>query len=174
MKFNLNKSIEVLERTPITLLAMLHNISLEWTNANEGGDTWCVYDIIGHLIYGEKTDWISRTEILVSNKPVKNFEAFDRFAQFEESRGKTLDQLLVEFKELREKNIEKLLLLNLTEEKFNLKGFHPDLGEVTLSQLISCWVVHDLNHLAQISRVMSKQYREEVGPWIKFLGILHK
>ena len=85
-----------------------------------------------------------------------------------------MDQLLVEFKELREKNIEKLLLLNLTEEKFNLKGFHPDLGEVTLSQLISCWVVHDLNHLAQISRVMSKQYREEVGPWIKFLGILHK
>jgi hypothetical protein len=172
MTFDLNKSIEILERTPKMLKIMLLGISSEWTSANEGNDTWSVYDVIGHLIHGEKTDWIPRTEIILSENPNKTFTPFDRFAQFEDSKGKKLTQLLEEFEELRNKNLEILRTKKLSLQDLQKKGTHPTLGEVTLSQLLATWVVHDLNHLAQISRVMAKQYKNEVGVWIEFLRIL--
>lgn len=172
MIFSLSNSIEILERTPEILNTMLRNMSEQWTMNNEGEGTWSVYDIIGHLIHGEKTDWIPRMEIILSDKDDKAFEPFDRFAQFEESKGKSLHQLLDEFKNLREKNIEQLRSKNLTDTDMMRTGIHPAFGEVTLAQLLSTWTVHDLNHIAQICRVMAKQYKEEVGPWTAYLGIL--
>jgi uncharacterized damage-inducible protein DinB len=172
MHFSLPKSIEILERTPDVLITMLQNISPDWSSNNEGGETWSVYDIVGHLIHAEKTDWIARMEIILSDKPGKTFEPFDRFAQFENSKGKSLSQLLDEFKSLRKMNIEHLRSKNLTNKKKEEKGIHPSLGEVTLSQLLATWTVHDLNHIAQISRVMAKQYKAEVGPWKAYLRIL--
>ncbi len=132
MDFNLSKSLEILQRTPDTLFAILQGISSDWTHNNEGGDTWSVYDIIGHLIHGEKTDWIPRIEIMLSDNKDKTFESFDRFAQFEESKDKTLAALLAEFKSLREKNIKSLQSFHLTKNDFTKKGNHPALGEVTL------------------------------------------
>ena len=172
MNFSLPKSIEILERTPDVLITMLQNISSDWITNNEGGETWCVYDIVGHLIHAEKTDWIARMEIILSDKPDKTFEPFDRFAQFENSKGKSLSQLLDTFKAVRKMNIEHLLSKKLTNENMEEKGFHPSLGEVSLSQLLATWTVHDLNHIAQISRVMANQYKAEVGPWEAYLKIL--
>jgi hypothetical protein len=172
MNFTIEKSIDVLERTPNVLISMLENISSEWTTNNEGGETWSVYNIIGHLIHGEKTDWVSRIDIILSGKSDKTFEPFDRFAQFEESKGKSLLQLLNEFKRLRKQNIEYLHSKKISNKNLEEKGIHPAFGEVTLSQLLSAWTVHDLNHISQISRVMAKQYKEEVGPWIEYLRIL--
>ncbi len=172
MNFTLPKSIEILERTPDVLITMLQNISLDWSSNNEGGETWSVYDIIGHLIHAEKTDWIARMEIILSDKSDKTFEPFDRFAQFENSKGKSLSQLLDKFKALRKMNIEHLRSKKLTNENMEEKGIHPSLGEVTLSQLLATWTVHDLNHIAQISRVMAKQYKAEVGAWEAYLKIL--
>jgi len=172
MKFTVEKSLEILERTPNVLIAMLQDISSDWTSPNEGGDSWSVYDIIGHLIHGEKTDWVPRTEIILSENSDKKFTPFDRFAQFEDSKGKTLNQLLKEFKMLRERNIEQLRSKKITDKNLEEIGIHPAFGNVTLSQLLSTWVVHDLNHIAQISRVMAKQFKVEVGPWTEYLRIL--
>ncbi|CAN5266251.1 hypothetical protein BH11BAC5_BH11BAC5_27930 [soil metagenome] len=172
MHFSLSKSLEILERTPDVLIAMLQNLSEEWTSINEGGETWSVYEIVGHLIHGEKTDWIPRMEIILSDKPGKAFEPFDRFAHSNNSTEKTLNGLLAEFKSIRQINIEVLKSKQLTEQDLQLTGVHPDFGDVTLSQLISTWTIHDLNHLSQITRVMAKQYKDEVGPWTAFLRIL--
>lgn len=172
MIFSLDKSIEVLERTPAVLSLMLNGISADWTNNNEGEETWSAYDIIGHLIHGEKTDWMPRAEIILSDNSNKNFIPFNRFAQFEESKGKTLKQLLDEFKLLREQNISKLRSIKITNEDLQKKGIHPAFGEVTLSQLFAAWVVHDLNHISQISRVMAKQYKGAIGPWIEYLKVV--
>ena len=172
MNFDLEKSMEILERTPAVLHTMLQDISEDWTTPNEGGDTWSVYDIIGHLIHGEKSDWIPRAEIILSKKKSKEFKPFDRFAQFEESKGKSLQQLLIEFEILREFNVQYLRSKNIKPALLESKGIHPAFGEVSLSQLLSTWVVHDLNHIAQISRVMAKQYKVEVGPWTEYLRIL--
>jgi len=172
MKFTVEKSLEILERTPNVLIAMLQDISADWTSPNEGGDSWSVYDIIGHLIHGEKTDWVPRTEIIISENSDKKFTPFDRFAQFEASKGKTLNQLLTEFKTLRESNVEQLRSKKITDKSLEEIGIHPAFGNVTLSQLLSTWVVHDLNHIAQISRVMAKQFKVEVGPWTEYLRIL--
>lgn len=174
MNFTLEKSIEILEGTPGVLNTMLQNISADWTSNNEGGATWSVYDIIGHLIHGEKTDWIPRAEIILSKKDNKTFEQFDRFAQFEESKGKSLKQILDEFTILRKKNIEYLLSKKITDKELRQTGIHPAFGKVNLSQLLAAWVVHDFNHIAQISRVMAKQYKTEVGPWLEYLKILQQ
>jgi uncharacterized damage-inducible protein DinB len=172
MKFTIERSIEILERTPDVLHCMLQSISTDWTSPNEGGETWSVYDIIGHLIHGEKTDWIVRMEIILSDDPDKKFVPFDRFAQFVNSKGKSLSQLLEEFKVLRAKGIEQLRSKNITQEDLGKRGIHPFFGSVSLSQLLAAWVVHDLNHIGQISRVMAKQYKDAVGPWVEFLGIV--
>jgi hypothetical protein len=172
MNFNLEKSLEILDRTPSVLNALLKDISMEWTSANEGGESWSVYDIIGHLIHGERTDWMVRAEIILSDRPDKTFEPFDRFAQFEKSKGKTLEQLLDEFEILREFNLGNLRSKNISMDELERKGIHPVFGEVSLSQLLAAWVVHDLNHIAQISRVMAKQYKSAAGPWVEYLRVL--
>jgi uncharacterized damage-inducible protein DinB len=172
MNFDLDQSIEILERTPFVIESLLNGLSDDWTNGNEGPDTWSPYDVVGHLIHGEKTDWISRLEIILSNGPNKTFEKFDRFAQFNESKGKSLDDLLQEFKALRNRNIALLKSKRIAASDFVRTGIHPKFGEVTLAQLLSTWVAHDLDHISQIARVMAKQYKTEVGPWVEYLKIL--
>lgn len=174
MQFKLNQSIEILERTPFILEQYLSGLSDDWLKGNEGSDTWSPYDILGHLIYGEKTDWLVRIDLILSDSEDKMFEPFDRFAQLNEDQDKSVAILLNEFRELRKVNIEMLKSFNIQESDYSRKGVHPDFGDVTLKQLISTWVVHDLSHIAQISRVMSKRYKYEVGPWINYLGILRK
>lgn len=174
MKFDITRSIEVLSRTPGTLENLLAGLSDEWLQNNEGGDSWSPYDIIGHLIHGEKTDWVPRMEIILSGTADKNFKPFDRFAQKEESKGKSLEELLEEFKFLRKKNIEILKSKSLTASDLAKTGIHPEFGEVTLEQLLATMTVHDLGHIAQIARVMAKQYSDEAGPWKAYLPVLQK
>lgn len=174
MHFSLEHSLQILEATPATLSSLLRHLSPEWTTANEGPETWSAYDVIGHLIHGEKTDWLARAEIILSNAPERAFKPFDRFAQFEESKGKTLHELLDDFKNIRKESIARLRSLHIEPEDLTRTAIHPTFGEVTLSQLLSTWVVHDLDHISQISRVMAKQYTEAVGPWIAFLKILRQ
>lgn len=174
MKFDLNKSIEILERTPKILEFFLNDLSSSWIKSNEGENTWSPYDILGHLIFGEKTDWIVRVKIILSQSENKIFEPFDRFAQLKINQNNSISDLITEFKALRKRNLKELELLNLTTENLKFKGIHPEFGEVTLEQLISTWIVHDLGHIAQISRVMAKQYKSNVGPWKAYLSILNK
>jgi len=152
---------------------MLLNLDNEWTTRNEGGETWSAFDIIGHYIHGEKTDWLPRMNIILSDDPNKDFVPFDRFAQFHDSQGKSLDALLDEFKTLRQQNLDQLRNVKPTNEQLNQTGVHPKFGTVTLKELLAAWVVHDLTHIYQISRVMAKQYETEVGPWKEFLGVLN-
>lgn len=174
MHFHLDTAIEILERTPSVLEALLANISEDWHLPNEGKDTWSAYDIVGHLIHGEKTDWITRMDIILSEGPDKKFDPFDRFAQFRESNGKPLGDLLREFKALRKKNIALLKARNLSAIDLLKTGVHPVFGTVTLRHLLATWVVHDLSHIAQIARVMAKQYKTEVGPWLAYIPLLSR
>lgn len=173
MKYTVKQSIEILERIPSVLKTLLINLSDEWVMNNEGADTFSPYDVIGHLIHGEKTDWVMRAKIILELGLHQPFDRYDRFAQYEESKGKTLQQLLDEFENLRNENILWLKAANLTEADLDKKGMHPVLGEVTLRNLLSTWVVHDLTHMAQIARVMAKQYKGEMGPWPEFFRILN-
>lgn len=173
MKYLTDKAIEILEQTPKTLNSYLGNLSDDWLFANEGDGTWSPFDVVGHLIHGEKTDWIPRLKIILSNAENKTFESFDRFAQFEASKRKSITQLLNEFELLRQDNLKVLKQLNLSSEQLQQKGIHPELGEVSLSELLACWVTHDLGHIAQISRVMAKQYKNEVGPWVAYIPIVN-
>jgi uncharacterized damage-inducible protein DinB len=174
MKFDLNKSVEILEKTPSVIEVILKGISEDWTMNNEGKDTWSPYDVVGHLVNAEKTNWIPRMEVILANNNDKKFPSFDRFAQFKDSKGKSLKALIEEFKTLRKKNIVKLRLKQLDSTDLLKKGIHPEFGKVTLKQLLSTWVVHDLAHTAQITRVMAKQYKAEVGPWVEYLSILKR
>lgn len=173
MKFDLEKSIEVLGATPATVRALLENASEYWTASSGKLDAWGPFDIVGHLIQGEETDWIPRAQVILSQGENRTFVPFDRFAQFERSKGKTLSNLLDEFTEARKKSLETLRSLNLTEKDLELKGMHPELGEVTLGQLLATWVVHDLNHIRQIAASMAKRYSDDVGPWKAYLSILN-
>lgn len=173
VNFNIDKALEVLEQTPKTISTLLEGLSDEWVFSNEGEETWSPFDVVGHLIHGEKTDWAQRLNKVVSDDD-KHFEPFDRFAQFESSKGKSLQQLLREFETLRAKNLDYLTSLNLREDDLSKTGIHPDFGEVTLRQLLATWVTHDLGHIAQIARVMAKQYKQEVGPWTAYISILKK
>jgi hypothetical protein len=174
MTFEIEKAIEILERTPLAIEALLKGISEEWLKNNEGANTWSPYEVVGHLIHGEKTDWIPRAKIILSDSKNKTFQPFDRFAQMKEGKGKDIEELLEEFKQIRKENLVELKALQINHSKLQQKGRHPELGVVTLKELLSCWVVHDLGHIAQISRVMAKQYKEEVGVWEAYLGILKK
>lgn len=174
MQFSLNQSIEILERTPALLKIWLSGLSSEWVSANEGNETWSAYDVVGHLIHGDQTDWIARAEIILSDQEDKKFTPFDRFAQFEDSKGKSIDQLLTEFAEIRATNIQKLRSMNISLDDLHRTGIHPKFGTVTLAQLLSTWAVHDLDHISQIARVMAKRYTEDTGPWIEFLKILRQ
>jgi hypothetical protein len=170
--FELRNGTAILERTPATLNAMLSGLSAEWTDANEGPDTFTPFDNVGHLIHGERTDWIPRARIILAQGADRRFEPYDRFAQFRESKGKTLQQLLDEFAQLRAENVATLKSWHLTDEQLVLEGEHPGLGTVSLRQLLAAWVVHDLGHIAQIARVMAKQYRGAIGPWTEYLPIV--
>ncbi len=172
MQYNIKDAVSILGRTPKLLRTMLEGLPEEWLNNNEGEDTWSPYDVVGHLVHGERTDWIGRMNIILSDAEDKTFKPFDRFAQFEDSKGKTITMLLNEVAELREQNLNTLQEKGIREEDFARTGIHPAFGEVKLSQLLSTWVVHDLSHIAQISRVMAKQYKEAVGPWQEYLSIL--
>jgi uncharacterized damage-inducible protein DinB len=172
MHYSFTKSIQILERTPAVLRALLSGIDEDWTMNNEGPDTWSPYDVIGHLIHGERTDWMQRILIILDETGDQKFKPFDRFAQFEESKGKTLNQLLDAFEQIRNTNLLHLKSLHLAENQLELKGIHPKFGEVTLRNLLATWVAHDLDHIMQIVRVMAKQYKVEVGPWMEYLRIL--
>ncbi len=173
MRYSLERSYEILERTPAVLRSLLEGIGDEWILSNEGPGTFSPFDVVGHLIHGEKTDWTVRARIILESGSARPFDPYDRFAQFEASKGKTLIQLLDEFDLLRKKNIEWLKSLKLSEMQLDKKGMHPALGEVTLRNLLATWVVHDLTHIAQVGRVMAKQYTEELGPWPQFFRILN-
>jgi hypothetical protein len=172
MANNLDQTIALLERTPAALNALLRDLPDEWTVRNEGEKTWTVFDVIGHLIHGERTDWIPRARRILEFGESKPFDRFDRFAQERENQGKSLAQLLDEFAALRAEKLDELRALNLTDDDLKKRGTHPVLGVITLSELLSTWAAHDLTHLHQIARVMAHQYREAVGPWTKFLGVM--
>ncbi len=174
MDFDLASSRAILARTPATLATLLRDLPDPWVRENEGPCTWSVFDVIGHLIHGERTDWIPRARIILEHGDSRPFEPFDRFAQLEANSGASLAELLARFAALRAENLVMLDSLGLTPAKLALPGRHPELGAVTLGQLLSTWVVHDLNHLAQIARVMAKRYADAVGPWSAYLGILKK
>ena len=173
-RFDLADAIQVLERTPATFRALLAGLPDGWTAPNEGSDTFSAFDNLGHLAHGERTDWIPRARIILEHGRARPFEPFDRFAQAHESRGKSIGDLLDELATLRAQNLETLRGWRLTARELALEGEHPALGRVTLAQLLATWVVHDLGHLAQTSRVMAKQYRDEVGPWRAYLPILDR
>lgn len=177
-EFSLADSVAILTRTPATLNALLRGLPDTWIRGNEGSTTdgkasWNPFDIVGHLIVGERTDWIPRARIILEHGEARAFHPFDRLAQERESRGKSLEQLLDEFARLRKENVAALQSLNLQPDDLDRRGKHPELGVCTLSQLLATWAAHDLTHLHQISRVMAHQYRDAVGPWSVYLGVLH-
>ena len=173
MQHDLQHTISLLTRTPVALNALLRDLPETWTLSNEGKSTWNAFDVVGHLIHGERTDWMPRARIILQSGESRPFEPFDRSAQERESHGKSLGELLDEFARLRSENLRELHALKLGPEQLELRGRHPALGVVTLSELLATWAVHDLTHLHQISRLMAHQYREAVGPWREYLGVLH-
>lgn len=171
-EFNLENTITLLARTPATLNALLRDLPEIWTQRNEGENTWNAFDVIGHLIHGERTDWMPRARMILDFGETKTFEKFDRSGHQSEIQGKTMGQLLDEFSRDRSENLARLRAMNLQKQDLERMGRHPALGLVTLSQLLATWAVHDLTHLHQISRIMANQYREAVGPWSAYLGVL--
>jgi hypothetical protein len=172
MDFSLAEATGVLTRTPATLNALLRGLPNTWVRCNEGKDTWSAFDILGHLIFGERTDWMPRVRIVLENGEARPFDPFDRFAQSTGSQDQSLEQLLDDFARLRKENLTALQALNLQPEDLSRRGRHPALGVVTLSELLAAWTVHDLTHVHQLSRLMAHQYRDAVGPWSAYLGVL--
>ena len=173
MEQNLEHTISLLTRTPAALDALLRDLPETWTRQNEGANTMSAFDVVGHLIHAERTNWMPRIRMTLQFGETQTFEAFDRWGQKRESQGKSLGQLLDEFALLRSENLGELRALNLRPEDLQKRGRHPALGAVTLSELLAAWAAHDLTHLHQISRVMAQQYRDAVGPWSQYLGVLH-
>jgi DinB family protein len=172
MEFSFENAVPVLRRTPAVLRAMLWDLPEPWIGGTEGPETWSPFDVVGHLIHGERTDWIPRLEIILTEGPTRPFTPFDRFAQFEASRGRSLHELLDTFSDLRAANLIRLDAYHLTQKDLDRRGTHPELGSVTLGELLATWVAHDLSHVAQIARVMGKQYVSAVGPWLAYLPML--
>lgn len=173
MKFDLEKSLQIVERTPGVLYSLLDGIDEAWTHHNEGPGTWSPFDVLGHLIVCEKTNFISRIDIILSGSANKVFSPIDMQAHFRESAGKSMNELLSEFELLRKYNLTKLRSMHLTDEDFSRQGISAKVGSATLAEILATWVVHDLSHLSQITRVMGKQYRKEVGPFIQFIRMLN-
>jgi hypothetical protein len=172
MEHNLPQTVSLLARTPAALNALLLDLPETWTMRNEGENTWSAFEVVGHLIHGERTDWMPRARMILQFGESRAFEPFDRWGHLRESRGKCLEQLLDEFSRLRSENLSELRALNLRQEDLERRGSHPVLGVVTLSELLATWAIHDLTHLHQISRVIAHQYRDAVGPWRAYLGVL--
>jgi hypothetical protein len=173
MPESLDRSLALLERTPAALDALLRDLPSAWTSHDEGPGTWSAYDIVGHLIHGERTEWIARAKMILDAGESKTFEKFDRLAQRRESAGKTLNGLLDEFAQVRRGNLAEVRAMQLAAADLDRRGRHPVFGPVTLGQLLSTWAAHDLTHLHQLSRVMAHQTRDAVGPWSAYLGVLH-
>jgi hypothetical protein len=173
MEHDLSHTIALLARTPAALNGLLRDLPQTWTLRNEGENTWSAFDVVGHLIHGERTDWMPRAKMVLQFGETRTFEPFDRLGHAQESAGKSLAELLDEFARLRLENLDELRAMNLRPEDLERRGRHPALGPVTLSELLATWAAHDLTHLHQISRVMAHQYREAVGPWSAYLGVLH-
>ncbi len=172
MSLSLVDSIALLERTPASLNALLRDLPATWTHRNEGGNSWTAYDIVGHLAYGEKADWLPRVKMILEHGENRTFVPFDREGQNRESQGRPLPDLLDEFARQRAANLDQLRGMNLTPQDLQRRGTHPVFGSVTMSELLATWVAHDLTHLHQLSRVLAYQYRDAVGPWTVFLGVL--
>lgn len=172
MRFDLDNAIDVLRRTPAAVNALLDGIDEDLARGNEGPETFSPFDVVGHLIDGEETDWMPRARIILSSEADKRFTPYDRFRHYERNSDRTLASLLKELAQLREQNLSELNEWKLTETQLGMTGLHPTFGPVTLRQLLAAWVVHDLGHIAQIARVMAKQYRDEVGPWVPFMPVL--
>ena len=170
--FVVEEAVAILARTPATLDALLRGLQDGWIAAHEGGETWSPFDVVGHLIHGERTDWMPRIRIVLQHGESRAFDKFDRFAQFTASDGKALARLLDEFATLRRDNLRELASLALTNADLDRRGRHPELGVVTLRQLLATWVAHDLDHLVQIARALARQYSGEVGPWRAYLRII--
>ena len=174
MEFQLDHARDVLGRTPGTLNSLLRDLPEAWALSNEGPDTWSAFDVLGHLIHGEATDWIPRAKMILEHGEQRPFEPFNRVAMFEQSKGKSLNDLLATFERARGESLEQLEKMSLTPELLSKRGMHPELGVVTLSQLLATWVGHDLSHIAQVVRVMAKQYGDAVGPWRAYLSVLSR
>lgn len=172
MEFEVRTALEVLARTPATMQAMLGGLSEPWIQGDEGPETFTPFDVVGHLIDGEETDWMVRARIILSRGSDLRFAPYDRFRMLKRNAGRSLSSLLEEFAHLREANLAELASWRLTSEQLALTGVHPTFGDVTLRQLLAAWVVHDLGHIAQTARVMAKQYRQAAGPWVQFLPVL--
>ncbi len=172
MRFGLEQATSILGRTPGTLRALLHGIDEAWARGTEGPETFSPFDNVGHLIDGEETDWMPRARLILARGESVRFEPYDRFRHRTRNAGRSLESLLEEFDRLRSENLTLLASWRLTEAQLELPGEHPSLGRVSLRQLLAAWVVHDLGHVAQVARVLAKQYREEVGPWVAFLPVL--
>ena len=172
MDFDLQTAVPVLSRTPEVLDVLLRDLPSPWVSLTEGPNTWSPYDVVGHLIHGEETDWIPRAKMILEDGESRPFTPFNREAMFEKSKGKSINELLDTFAQLRTESLRQLEELNVTPELLDKRGLHPELGPVTLSQLLATWVVHDLGHIGQIVRVMSKQYGDAVGPWHAYLPVL--
>jgi len=168
----LDEATAILARTPATLDALLRGLPDGWIHAHEGGETWSPFDVIGHLIHGEQTDWVPRCRIILEHGEARAFDKFDRFAQFELAKGRTLDSLLDEFATLRRASLRDLAALDLTDADLERRGTHPVFGCVTLGQLLATWVAHDLDHVIQVARVMGRQYSDAVGPWRAYLRVI--
>jgi hypothetical protein len=172
MRFELASSLDILRRTPATLRALLEGAGDGWARSNEGPDTFSPFDVVGHLIDGEETDWMPRARLILSRDPEATFTPYDRFRHYQRNRGRSLPSLLDELARLRAGNLEALAAWNLGDAELDLRAVHPSLGAVTLRQLLATWVAHNLGHVAQVARVMAKQYRDEVGPWVEYLPVL--
>lgn len=172
MDFDLDRAVSVLGRTPAALRSLVADLDERWVRSNEGPDTFSPFDVLGHLIDGEETDWIPRARLILARNGEPRFEPYDRFRHRARNARRSMASLLLEFERLRADNLEQLRGWNLTGVELDLPGLHPALGPVTLRQLLAAWVVHDLGHVAQVVRVMAKQYREAVGPWVAYLPVL--
>jgi len=172
MEHNLPHTIALLTRTPAALNALLRDLPESWTHRHEGENTWSVLNVVAHLVYGERADWMPRARMILQFGEERPFESFDRLGFTRDGRAKSLEQLLDEFASLRSENLGALLALNLRQEDLDRCGRHPSFGAVTLAQLLSTWAAHDLTHLHQISRIMAHQYRDAVGPWSAYLGVM--
>ncbi len=170
--FVAEEAVGILARTPVTLDALLRGLPDGWIMSHEGGETWSPFDVVGHLIHGERTDWVPRARIILEHGEARAFDVFDRFAQFSASAGRPLASLLEEFAALRQDSLRQLSMLGLTDAHLDRRGRHPELGVVTLRQLLATWVAHDLDHVGQIARVLARQYSDEVGPWRAYLRIV--
>ena len=172
MKFNLDDAIAILDRTPVALNSQLKDLPEDWVKQNEGAGTWSPYDVIGHLIHGEKTDWVVRTKVILFEEN-KEFVPFDRFAQMTADQSTSMNELLDDFSKLRRDNLNELRSFEISEDDLNMEGIHPEFGTISLRNMLSAWVAHDLGHIVQINRVMAKLYKEECGPWPKYLKVLN-